>query len=259
MKRIFSITVIMLMKLYSIYAAELSLIPSSCCLSVTDSVEIKINIKNVNNLFSFATDINFDPLILQIYAVKEDTFLNQQNSVSTTFLNQIDNINGKVILGLSRLDNTIPGVSSSVDATILTLHAKTVSYGTSNVNLSNTGLLEPDGITQIPFSITDTSVTVQDPASVFTNSISNRFDFNVFPNPANNQIRIFTHSVSEFFEINIYNILGQNVFYERIYSKSFNWNLNNNSGTDLPSGIYFLLATSADHNYQLYKKIIIQK
>ena len=85
-------------------------------------------------------------------------------------------------------------------------------------------------------------------SALLSNVVNNRADYEVFPNPAKNQLEILSHEPIE--NIQIYNAIGQ-----QIKSEKMNPNLNVLIDvTNLTNGIYYLII-----NEKITKKISIQK
>ncbi|MDX8339286.1 cohesin domain-containing protein [Draconibacterium sp. IB214405] len=125
-----------------------------------ETFTVDIMLAPVQNVMTFTTDLMFNPEVVELTGVTEGSFLNNGGSDQTTFLKTIDNEGGKCVLAITRLTSPASGVSSTVNKSVLTLHFKSKSTGTSNLILSNTGLVEPDGVTTIPVATSHSTVNV---------------------------------------------------------------------------------------------------
>jgi len=121
--------------------------PSNHGTIIPATFNVAIKTGPVRNLYGFATEINYNPNIIELLEVKEGNFLSQGDSIPTIFMKKIDNKNGHCIIGITRSSSPPSGISSGRDTTIAWLKFKTVGPGTSELKFSNTGLIAPNGIT----------------------------------------------------------------------------------------------------------------
>lgn len=124
----------------------------------TFSVDIKVG--PVSNLMAFATEILFDPSVVTVAGLTERGFLRENGNVQTSFMKTIDNQQGRCIIAITRLTNPPSGVSSTQSNTVLTIHLKANNPGFSAINLINTGLIHPDGVTTYDAVVTNGQVHV---------------------------------------------------------------------------------------------------
>jgi len=85
------------------------------------------------------------------------------------------------------------------------------------------------------------------------NELENNFSFNIFPNPATNNITLSTSANTSITQINFVDILGKN--YMLNYKKENNDFIIDVS--ELPTGIYFLQTNT--NNGLVYKKVLIER
>jgi hypothetical protein len=138
--------------------STVSFTPETISVFPEESFNTGVGVKGVNNLFGISVDINYNPELLQINAITEGDFLNESGQVTTAFITNINNEAGKAVVGISRL-NTETGVSTVNLANLFNISFSTKQSGITEVHLSNTGLLAPDGIT--PYAVKSEKLNVQ--------------------------------------------------------------------------------------------------
>ena len=109
---------------------------------------ISIAIDSVENVNSFAGDLIYNPSILSFQNATEGDFFDEGGTAQTSFVTYNDEQNGILTLGLSRLGEDI-GVSTKDDKIFANITFKQIGIDSSFINLSNTGLLLPDGESRI--------------------------------------------------------------------------------------------------------------
>ena len=57
--------------------------------------------------------------------------------------------------------------------------------------------------------------------------------------------------------LNIYNLLGERVFFRKIDSNLFRWNVKNNAGREVLSGLYIYVVRDPENNKVASGKLII--
>ena len=120
--------------------------------SCNDSTfSVAVQIENVDDLYSVATDLTYNPDQLQVKSINKGGFLGEEGNVSTTLSTDIDSDAGTAVIGLSRLGSE-GGFSTTEADTLFIVQFKREMGGESTLELINTGLLRPDGETEIPFT-----------------------------------------------------------------------------------------------------------
>jgi hypothetical protein len=136
---------------------ELKFLPDFTFSNDQNEVNLSIAIDSVSNLYSFAGDIYYDPSILTFQTKSEGDFFNEEGTVQTSLVIYDDNQNGVLTLGLSRLGET-EGVSTDSSRIIANLTFIQVGEDSTEVNFSNTGLLLPDGESEIEHETNKTRI-----------------------------------------------------------------------------------------------------
>ncbi len=131
--------------------ALLSFSPPAQTPSVGETFSLAVTAENVEDLFSAATTVAFDPDIVDFIGIQEGSFLSEGGDVSTSFTYDADRSSGTIVTGLSRLGTEIGGADTEAPDTLFTLQFEQTEKKQSQVELTNTGLLRPDGETEIPF------------------------------------------------------------------------------------------------------------
>ncbi len=121
-------------------APILSLTPSSTSVGVGDTFSIDVNVSDVDDLYGFQFDFNFDQSLLSPLGVTEGSFLSQGVSGSTDFLAGFDNGTGTIEFTLGFLLGAVPGVSGS--GTLATLAFVATAPGNTDFSLSGLILLD---------------------------------------------------------------------------------------------------------------------
>ena len=93
------------------YSAALKIAPDSINITSNQPFTMNINIEDVADLYGASLDLVFDSSKLMVVKVEEGDFL-KQAAASTSFLNKIDNEQGRVIIGMSRLGQ-VSGVNGT--------------------------------------------------------------------------------------------------------------------------------------------------
>jgi hypothetical protein len=114
--------------------------PSSASVGVGDTFSVDINVSDIDDLFGFQFDVNFNHSVLSPLAVTEGSFLSQGVSGSTAFLAGTDNGTGTIGFTLGFLLGPVPGVSGS--GTLATLGFVATGPGSTAFSLS--GLILQD-------------------------------------------------------------------------------------------------------------------
>jgi hypothetical protein len=116
-----------------------------------ETFSLAVTAENVTDLFSVATTVAFDPNLIDFVDIQEGDFLSEDGDVSTSFTHDVDQSAGTIVAGLSRLGKDVGGVSTEEPDTLFTLQFERTGEAQSRIELTNTGLLRPDGETEIPY------------------------------------------------------------------------------------------------------------
>jgi len=114
--------------------------PSSASVAVGDTFSVDVNVSDVDDLFGFQFDFNFDRSLFTLLGVTEGSFLSQGVSGSTDFFAGTDNGTGTIEFTLGFLLGAVPGVSGS--GTLATLGFTATGPGSAAFSLS--GLILQD-------------------------------------------------------------------------------------------------------------------
>ncbi len=194
--------------------AQLSFTPATL-ISLDDSlILVKVEVDSVQDLFSFATDIYYSPAELRFVQASEGDFLSSNGATSTTFFAVADPVNGKVVIGVSRLGPTAGGVSTLEGRTLVFLTFAPARLDTTFLDFANTALFRSDGSTRIPFEanrclIVNSQITGIEPLN--TKSLEFRLLQN-YPNPFNPRTRItYDVPISTYVRVSVYDQIGRQV------------------------------------------------
>jgi hypothetical protein len=206
--------------------------------------QIDVTIDSVENLYGTAFDINFDPQLLRPEYLLQASFLNENGNQQTIFQYSIHQDIGLIIIGLSRVNNDIPGVSSFIDTPLVHIVFTPTLAGNCDVSLSNISLYHPDGGT-IPNIISVPAQIYIEPSSIREPSIlPNNIMFTAYPNPFNTEIRFACsggQNIREPLYLQIIDLLG-NIVSSRIFApgSQIQWDAQDQyRGIQMPSGLYF--------------------
>lgn len=126
----------------------------------------------VTDVMTFTTEITFDPSVVTIMNATEGRFLNEDGTVQTAFLKNIDNASGKCNLAITRMTSPASGISSITNNTVLSIQFKANNFGKSELTLNNTGLILPDGVSEYNVSTSSAEVNVNFKAGYSTVSFN---------------------------------------------------------------------------------------
>lgn len=134
--------------------------PVNCQAEIPEFFTIDLKLNHIDDLFGFAGDVIFDPEVTTLEEVIEGSFLNDNESVPTIFMADINNRTGVCILGITRFATPPTGVSTNTPVTLVTLKFRSQRPGTSPLCLVNTGLIAPNGIINYDHEVNNGSISV---------------------------------------------------------------------------------------------------
>lgn len=79
------------------------------------------------------------------------------------------------------------------------------------------------------------------------------FEVNIFPNPNNGKFQILTNGDGQIKEVVIYNIIGEQVFYQKFGELNLNVDL-----THLEKGLYMIQIYNSDEKEKITKRFYIE-
>ena len=223
--------------------AELGFFPDTLDVQIDSTFEVAVTIANVENLYGVAFDINYSPEIISTISLTEGDFLNENGSQQTIFQYYVYEDQGLIIIGLSRIENHIPGVSTVTDTPIVYIAFQAVSFGQHEITLSNIGLYRPDGSEITDFIVDDASIFVE-PTSVDESALlGSNLTITAYPNPFNDLVIFKIAEINDFYRcaaFAIYDLQGRTVFKNNIFGVSrIIWDPTDSEGAGLSSGVYF--------------------
>jgi len=113
--------------------------PSRSVVATEEKAVFDIEITGADNVSAAPFYLNFDPAVIHVLDITEGTFLNS-GGVATTFLSSINNEDGQVIIGLSRI-GTSEGASGS--GTLISFSVQGIATGHTEISFSNASLRSP--------------------------------------------------------------------------------------------------------------------
>ena len=125
---------------------------ASSPIAVGSSIDVTVNVNNVQNLFDYGTDIIYDSQILQFRSVSVGNFLSANNTVTTSFQTGLENGQpGKLVVAEARTMATKQGVSGT--GTLFTMHFDVVSESANSVISFGSGsfLADPNSDIAVTF------------------------------------------------------------------------------------------------------------
>ena len=229
--------------------------------SINSSFQIDIVINNVENLYGVAFDVVYDNQFLSFDTITEGTFLNENGEEQTVLMYYNHEEIGCLIVGLSRLNNDIPGVTTAIDTPLVNIEFSALSSGTSELTLNNVNLYRPDG-SEIYDIIIDSAAINIGSTEIITDS-ENKFDIAVsaYPNPFNHCVnfKISTDLESSDYSISIYDVLGNLIDKSPVPSSGiFSWSPIKISNKEMASGVYFF-SLSDSYKFRKSGKLIYLK
>lgn len=128
-----------------------------------DAITLTVSISNASDVLSYGFDILYDPTILAYTGATEDIFLNEANSVSTSFLEGLENgTQGKIIIAGSRL--TVPPTGISGSGNLFTLSFDAIANGSTTITFDPASFIS-DTAGDITATYDDDLITI-DPQSI---------------------------------------------------------------------------------------------
>ena len=121
-----------------------------------DEVVLTVEIGSADDLFSASFDIDYSPNRFTFVSCTEGNALNDDGA-TTVFLTSVDAVNGKIIVGISRLSPS-PAVAYSGYRTCATLRFEASYEGNYSIAASNVGFFDDDA-NQLTLSVTDLPLT----------------------------------------------------------------------------------------------------
>lgn len=140
--------------------ALVSLAPQSQTIRNDVEFKIELNVANVSNCFAFAADLFYDQNKIEFLRAEEGSLFSENGKTKTSFMTSSQKDLGKVILGLSRIENPQRGMSVLQPQSIITLYFKPKVLGQTEISLREVGLLALDGKTSYPLQVNNTSLNV---------------------------------------------------------------------------------------------------
>ena len=200
--------------------------PDTLEMDLPSEVIYPIMVDSVNNLWGFATDIIYNPQIIDIIDITAGPLL-QEEGVETNLMFSINEEafdENRVILGISRINMVEPvGVTDEDGGVIVYLHIKSKTYSETYLGLENTGLIAPDGISQ--YNVSTNNGVVDICGGVCDQVIDVYFDPQILSIefPGENTIEINIGPVSNFWgfaadisfdpeKIEVLEVINQDVF-----------------------------------------------
>ena len=95
---------------------------------------VDININDVDSLFSYGIDLNYDTNQLSLIGVEQKHFLDEGGVVNTSFHYGIDSLNSQLVIGEARTQNTKSTVSGSGTLLTLTFHVNGADGDTGSLD-----------------------------------------------------------------------------------------------------------------------------
>jgi subtilase family serine protease len=123
---------------------------------------LNIDVSQFINVFSVAFDFLFDPNLITVDTVTEGPFLSNNGHDLTNF--QYDNSHpGRLIVGITRLDNTRPGADAINEAIVARIKITCNNLGSDSLRFANVGLVAPDGRTRYNILASNGNINVLPP------------------------------------------------------------------------------------------------
>jgi hypothetical protein len=136
---------------------KLYLQPSSSSAAVGETVTLSVMVSGVNDLYGFQFDINYNPDVVEVKEVKEETFLNNNGKGRSFCVSSDMSTAGSV----KHVVCTRLGEGSVNGSGVLeTLTFKTIEAGTSEINLSRVKLADSRA-NDIEFTSTNGNIEVK--------------------------------------------------------------------------------------------------
>ncbi|HJX06396.1 MAG TPA: cohesin domain-containing protein [Candidatus Nanoarchaeia archaeon] len=123
--------------------ASVFLQPASSSANVGNEFAVEVRIKDVNALFGFQFDINYDPQILEVKEVKEGSLLNNEATTQTFCMNPNLGTPGLI---KNVICTKLGEGSASGSGLLETITFKALAAGQSDITFSNFKLADSKGV-----------------------------------------------------------------------------------------------------------------
>jgi general secretion pathway protein D len=113
--------------------------PATVILRPEETIQLDVLVEDATNVGAVPFYLLFDPAVVHVLSASEGSFLNADGS-PTSFMTSIDNTNGRLIVGLSRLGGD-EGASGS--GTLITLEIQATGAGETALAFSRAAMRDP--------------------------------------------------------------------------------------------------------------------
>ncbi|MFA6528704.1 MAG: lamin tail domain-containing protein [Candidatus Gracilibacteria bacterium] len=137
-----------------------SLTVSDSSPQVGNTIEVSATVSDVEDLFSYGFDVEYDASVLDFQSASKGSFLSQSDSVQTSFNAELqDDTEGVLVLGEARTQTEKTGISG--DGTLFTIEFLVIGgSGSSDITLNTSRSFIADLTSDIEMNMEDTSITV---------------------------------------------------------------------------------------------------
>ena len=118
--------------------------PDTVDVMALEDFTVDIYLENMNDLWATSFDVQYDPMILRLDSISEGTLLNENGTVQTAMISDIDNQQGNATFGITRLVSPPSGIDIA-SGIVTTLHFYALRDGSSEIIIDNIGLIQPTG------------------------------------------------------------------------------------------------------------------
>jgi hypothetical protein len=144
-------------------------------LNINDVDTTYIYALNGYNMRAIATDITFNPDMIELINISEEYTLSESNTKTTVFQKSINNILGSATLGISRAENNDRGIATNFDPLARIIY-KVKNGGNTSISLTSAGLICTYEDKLLPLIVKNKNIYVMgngpqipDSASIFFN------------------------------------------------------------------------------------------
>lgn len=161
---------------------EVNLTVSSLTPARGDTVTVTASVSNVNELFSYGLDINYDATVLDYQSAEKGTFLSESDLITTAFNAELeDNTEGVLVIGEARTETEKTGISG--DGTLFTVTFTLIDNTGEESEITISDSFLSDTVADIETDFNSVSITVAGDASQVENTQVNegtdRYSLNI--------------------------------------------------------------------------------
>ncbi|MFC2085777.1 right-handed parallel beta-helix repeat-containing protein [Bacteroidota bacterium] len=222
-------------------------------IEIGDEFTARLMVSDVPDLFAAGIESFFDTTMLGTSNFAETEFLSQAGDNQTIFLQSVNPVSGRAVLGLTRLGSNGNVVEATQASALLSVLLEAKSAGQTTLDFARIAIIASDGKSQYEVAAEPLELTVGQVVSAENELPSEEalVLFPAYPNPFNGSTT-FSYQVRDpgTVTLELVDMAGRRIWYRKEASstgepRTIRWNGDGLDGKELGSGVYFLTARSS--------------